>query len=401
MRSGENAGDSLRLRRKRIDGSVATKRRRKEVAMKHLLALLCVILVLAACGAEPAPTPDLVATQIAVEEAAHATMTARAPIPSETSGSIETETPTETPRPSETPKPTSTPKPTNTPKPTSTPQPTSTPLPTDTPVPTVEPYDVWKQSARKDITYKMVDKSDAYLGERVCWRGEVFNIDESEGLTFLQAWYKDTLDAFVVIHFDTLPDIFEDDKIVACGYIDEKYEGTNAYGASIYQPSILGVYVQKPKPKAKATAKPKQPKPTPALAKIGEQVQAGNWLFTVTDVQYHKALYLYDSVKVAMGVHAVLFIDITNQAPGTTHFGELWWHLRGAGGNEYDEKHTSRAAWQLGGKDTPWTDINPGQTAQIVVSFDVAEGAKGLQLYSGRLEKSLVLIGDAQPAQDQ
>ena len=40
------------------------------------------LFVLAACGGEPTPTPDAVATQIAVEEIAHATMTAQDPIPS-------------------------------------------------------------------------------------------------------------------------------------------------------------------------------------------------------------------------------------------------------------------------------------------------------------------------------
>jgi hypothetical protein len=40
------------------------------------------LFVLTACGGEPTPTPDAVATQIAVEEIAHATMTAQAPTPS-------------------------------------------------------------------------------------------------------------------------------------------------------------------------------------------------------------------------------------------------------------------------------------------------------------------------------
>ena len=41
-----------------------------------------VLFVLSACGSEPTPTPDAVATQIAAEEMAHATMTAQAPTPS-------------------------------------------------------------------------------------------------------------------------------------------------------------------------------------------------------------------------------------------------------------------------------------------------------------------------------
>lgn len=44
--------------------------------MKLRLVLAVVLWFLVACGGEPTPTPDLVATQIAVEKAAHATMTA-------------------------------------------------------------------------------------------------------------------------------------------------------------------------------------------------------------------------------------------------------------------------------------------------------------------------------------
>ena len=371
--------------------------------MKHCLALVLVLGLLVGCGAEPTPTPDAVGTQIAVEEAAHATMTARAP--------TATETPTTTPSPTHTSVPTKTPTPrlTNTPAPTRTPPPTPTWTPS--PMPTVEPYDTWKQAARTDLTYKLVDKSDEYIGERVCWRGQVFNISESQGVTFLQARYfegrsysisKDGSNAFVVLYLGSLPDVFEDTPIEACGLIDEKYEGTNAYGATIVQPQILGVYVQEFKPSPLPTAKPKPPTPIPALAKIGEQVQAGNWLFTVTEVRYYKTLYLYDDAKVAMGVYCVIFLDIQNKAPGTTNFGELWWELHGEAGNVYDDDSaTFRAAWQFGGKDTPWDDLNPGQTAQIVIAFDVAKEAKGLQLYSYKLKSPFVLIGDAQPPQDQ
>lgn len=59
-----------------------------------------------------------------------------------------------------------------------------------------------------------------------------------------------------------------------------------------------------------------------------------------------------------------------------------------------DDSETCDAAWQFGSKDTPWD-------AQIVMAFDVADGAKGLQLYSYKLKRAFVVIGDAQPAQDQ
>ncbi len=379
------------------------------------LCLLLVTLLLVACGGEAAPTPDAVATQVAVARAAAATLTAEVPTPTNTLPPP-TETPapelTDTPSPTSTPKPTSTPEPTNTS--TSTPRPTPTPRPTSTPTPppmaTIEPYEDWKASTQTDITYKLVDKSDQYIGERVCWKGEVFNIDESSGITVFQAWYfegrsfnilKDDAGAFMVVYFGTLPDVFEDDAVEVCGLVDEKGEGVNAYGATITQPQILAVYVNKYKPPPQPAAKPKPPTPTPVLVQIGQETTAGKWFLRVTGVEWHKALYFYDNAEVAMGVWCVLFLDIQNQASGTDYFGNLWWELRGSGGGVYDDDSgTSEAAWQFGGKDTPWTDLNPGEWAEIVIAFDVAEGAKGLQFYSGRLKQPFVYIGDAQPPQD-
>ena len=51
----------------------------KYAKMPLIVLSTVLLLLLIGCGGEPTPTPDLVATQIAVEEAAHATMTARAP----------------------------------------------------------------------------------------------------------------------------------------------------------------------------------------------------------------------------------------------------------------------------------------------------------------------------------
>jgi hypothetical protein len=376
-------------------------------------AIILVLCLLVGCGAPPTATPDLVATQVAVEKAAAATLTAEAP---PTVAQVVTNTPQPTSTPSPTSIPTATPSPsatwTSTPTATWTPSPTSTWTPS--PTATIEPYDTWKKSARTDLTYKMVDKSDEYIGERVCWRGEIFSIEASSGMTFFQAWYfegssysvfEDGSDAFVVNYLGDLPDIFDEDVVEACGLIGEKFEGTNAYGASIVQPQILGIYVSKFKPTPKPTAKPqptKPPTPTPVLAKIGEQVKAGHWLFTVTGVQYHKALYLYDNSKVAMGVYCVIFLDMQNQASGTDYFGKQWWELRGANGGVFDDDSvTGYAAWQFAGLGTPWDDVNPGEWGKFVVAFDVSQEAKGLVLYSRKLNQALVYIGDAQPPQDQ
>ena len=91
------------------------------------VSLLILALFVIACGTEPTPTPDALATQISVDKAAQATMTAEVPTPKETS------MPTNAPADKPTTPPTFTPA--DTPKPTTPP----TFTPTDTPKPTVQP----------------------------------------------------------------------------------------------------------------------------------------------------------------------------------------------------------------------------------------------------------------------
>ena len=122
-----------------------------------------------------------------------------------------------------------------------------------TPQPTVETIASFRKSSNSDITYKKVEKSDKYWGEPVCWRGKIFNIEESGGETFFQAWYftgksynvfKHS-DAFVVRYPGELPDVFNEDSVEVCGYIGDTFEGTNAYGATIAQPTIYAEFVRK------------------------------------------------------------------------------------------------------------------------------------------------------------
>ncbi len=100
-----------------------------------LLSALLVILLLslAGCAGEDTPTPDLVATQLAVLRAAYATLTAEAPTPTATFTPPPTITPSLTPSPTATATPTQTPTPAATPTiiPTVTPKlvTTSKPLP--------------------------------------------------------------------------------------------------------------------------------------------------------------------------------------------------------------------------------------------------------------------------------
>jgi hypothetical protein len=92
--------------------------------MQRVTMLALILWVLLACGGEPAPTgEELVATQVAVERAAAATLAAEALV-----DATEPPAPTNTAEPTEPPPPTKTPPPTETAAPTVTPEPTPAPL---------------------------------------------------------------------------------------------------------------------------------------------------------------------------------------------------------------------------------------------------------------------------------
>jgi hypothetical protein len=113
---------------------------------------LALILALASCGRTPAPTPDLVATEVALQQAVAATLTAAAPTPTvpPPSDTPTVPPPSDTPAsppPSDTPPPlpthTATEAPTVAPTHTATARPT--PRPSATPQPTASPLPVaWK-----------------------------------------------------------------------------------------------------------------------------------------------------------------------------------------------------------------------------------------------------------------
>jgi hypothetical protein len=100
--------------------------------VKRIAFLGLIMWLIAGCGAAPTPTPDLVATQVAVMEAAAATLTAAAP-PAEPAHTSAPETPpTSAPPPTDTPAPTLASTPLPHPTATRPPRATETPLPPPT-----------------------------------------------------------------------------------------------------------------------------------------------------------------------------------------------------------------------------------------------------------------------------
>ena len=126
-----------------------------------ILVALMLLLVLAACTAPPAPTPDIPATVTAQVQAHLDSVPTATPAPTYTPYPTATPYPTPTTAPTATPYPTATPRPTYTPYPTATPTPTPTPVPTatSTPLPTATPTlapQVWSQTGSwyRDTLYE-------------------------------------------------------------------------------------------------------------------------------------------------------------------------------------------------------------------------------------------------------
>jgi len=133
--------------------------------------------------------------------------------------------------------------PTRTPLPTFAPWPTQKPIPTSKPT-TPTPTPSCASLANRSLTYQVVDKSPGkYDNETVLWNGTVFNIQETDEGTALQAYYGDTYDAFVVVYYGSLPNVYKDTKVTVCGSLEGTFDGTNAFGATISQPEIWAEYV--------------------------------------------------------------------------------------------------------------------------------------------------------------
>jgi len=128
------------------------------------------------------------------------------------------------------------------------------------------------------------------------------------------------------------------------------------------------------------------PTATPAPAQgltIGSQVDANGWSFKVYDVKRRKVVYFYDDSYVAQGNFVLVFVEATNHLPGTSYFGkDLRPWLTDKPGTRYSgsSKGSIYAQWQLGGLDSFYTDVNPGQTVRMLEAYDVPDGVGEVSL---------------------
>lgn len=310
------------------------------------------------------------------------------PTPSQTPTSTQTPTPSITPTftPAPTGTPTQTPTQTLTPAPvpTNTPAPPPTDTPSATPTNTPISQEDYIASANADLDYKEINKTDRHIGERVCWKGEVFSIEEENGMTAFQAWYFEgrhpeasDLDAFVVVYDGILPDVYEETEVFACGEVGEKFEGTNAFGATISQPSIYAKFVDLWEPEPLPTPVPiNTPTPLPIVDDFGVQKQVGTWGMKLYDVKRAKTVYFFDSGETAQGVWLIPLIEFTNQSGGTrAPSDDLDFYLLDDQGQTFEASINDAslgAAWQFQSGHY-YDDIDPGSVLGISLPVDVPE----------------------------
>jgi len=145
-----------------------------------------------------------------------------------------------------------------------------------------------------------------------------------------------------------------------------------------------------PTPPPSPTPKPTSP-PAPAIQRPGmhTRTRIGTWEIQAERVQNEKAVYQYDSSKVAMGRYAIVFVLAKNVASGTQSISNsLAPALRDDKGRIYDFSDpltTERwamiyAMWEFSVGKSVFDDINPGVETPLLMLWDVKEDVQSLTL---------------------
>jgi len=119
------------------------------------------------------------------------------------------------------------------------------------------------------------------------------------------------------------------------------------------------------------------------------RIQIGTWEIQAERVQNEKAVYQYNSSKVAMGRYAIVFVLAKNLASGTQSISAtLAPALKDDKGRIYDYSDpltTERlamiyATWEFSVGKTVFDDINPGVETPLLMLWDVNEDVQSLTL---------------------
>jgi uncharacterized protein YraI len=160
--------------------------------------------------------------------------------------------------------------------------------------------------------------------------------------------------------------------------------------ASVQLARLIPTPPPSPTPAPVPTAEPK-PTSAPPAARAGLHTRQliGTWEIQAERVQNEKAVYEYDSAKVAMGRYAIVFVLAKNLASGTQDMAaSLAPMLKDDKGRTYDFSDpltTERmamiyASWEFSVGKTVFNDVNPGVETPLLMLWDVKEDVGSLTL---------------------
>lgn len=133
---------------------------------------------------------------------------------------------------------------------------TSTPIPTNTDVPTptstTDPQTATAMAYQatqdyiamfSEIDYReLATYSNNHVGEMVIARGRIFNVIDDQDF---QMYFTNTYDSLYVMTLEKFTGLYEDDNVIVYGFVYGEYCGTNAFGAEVCSPALVGSFFVK------------------------------------------------------------------------------------------------------------------------------------------------------------
>lgn len=227
----------------------------------------------------------------------------------------------------------------------------------DFPVKTKDEIAQLKSLVNQQLTYDIVNSDpDSYKGEVIEWGGRVFTEPErdSDG-TYFQVYITGNDKNLVVGYPDPNFQVNKDDYVIVTGVIGGKYEGTNAFGATLKVPAVKAGYIEK-------TTRSKALAPAISTIPVNQNNDQNGFVVTLTSVEVAKE-------------ETRFLLQVTNGSGEKVSFYTYGTKVT-QGNKQYDAVSTYNT-----GEELP-SEFVPGVTANGVLVFPaITNDPKTLTLY--------------------